>query len=164
MDSLDPQAHRRWEHRLPDFWRAGFSKGPRRKIHEDSVHELHAVCSDGSELQARLFPGTARRQQFQPRKERPQAQRSGRARSRFYRERFCGESVQLRSEGTARRLKRDGRRTRRNFYATLQSGKIYAGAQLAVPSDGRKALDARRSGIPEKVRRDIFVRRLWRSY
>ena len=146
------------------FWRAGFSKGPRRKIYEDSVHELHAVCSDGSELQARLFPGTARRQQFQPRKERPQAQRSGRTRSSLYRERFRKFPIQLRSEGTARRLKRDGRRTRRNFCATLQSGKIYAGAQLAVPSNGRKALGARRSGIPEKVRRDIFVRRLWRSY
>ena len=157
MDSLDPQTHRRREHRLPDFWRAGFSEGPRRKIHEDSVHEFFAVRTDGRKLQARLFPGTARRQQFQPRKERPQTQRSGRTRSGFYRERFRKFSVQLHPEGTAGRFRRDGRRPRCDFQESLRAGKIYAGAQLAIPGDGRKALGARRSGISEKVRRDVFL-------
>lgn len=157
MDSLDPQAYRRREHRFPDFWRAGFSEGSRREIHEDSFHEFFAVRTDGREPQARLFPGTARRQQFQPRKERLETQGSGRTRSGFYWERFRKFSVQLHSERTASRFKRDGRRPRCDFQESLRTGKIYAGAQLAVSSDGRKALGARRSGIPEKVRRDVFL-------
>lgn len=157
MDSLDPQTHRRRKHRLPDFWRARFSEGPRRKIHEDSVHEFFAVRTDGREPQARLFPGAARRQQFQPRKERLETQGSGRTRSGFYWERFCKFSVQLHPEGTAGRFRCDGRRPRCDFQESLRAGKIYAGAQLAIPGDGRKALGARRSGIPEKIRCDVFL-------
>ena len=62
LDSVDPQAYRGRKHRLPDFRRAGFSEGPRRKIHEDSLHELHAVCIDGSKLQTRFLHHTAREQ------------------------------------------------------------------------------------------------------
>ncbi len=164
MDAVDPQAYRRREHRLPDFRRAGFSKRPRRKIHENSLHELHAVCIDGCKLQARLFSGATCIQQFQPSKERLETQGSGRTGSSFYRERFRKFPVQLRSKGTARRRECNGRRTRCNFHAALQSGKIYAGHQLAVPIDGRKTLGARRFGIPEKICGDIFIRRLRRSY
>ena len=36
-------------------------------------------------------------------------------------------------------------------------GSDFAGHQLAVPGDGRKALGTRRFGIPEKIRGDVFV-------
>ena len=42
------------------------------------------------------------------------------------------------------------------FSKSLRTGKIHASHQLAVPGNGRKALGARRSGIPKKIRRDVF--------